>query len=231
MDTDSESGQFPTSFFERQLPDARNGFPNGWMSPDDLQLLYNAAFQTTGSVLEVGPWLGRSTTALALGLRDRQKMGAAPVSFDTVDFGITSAQEWKQKFGEELDIEKQKGLVAEAVYHPGGTVAVLIQNMKSNRLLPYVSNFIRGDFIDCPIRRKYKLIFCDTTHDDNEIKRTLPKLSKMAGAGCVFVFDDVITEQRAELICSYLQTERYIMTSRIFPEKKKFCKVMLVETK
>ena len=221
---------FHERYYARPLPDTPKGYPNGWMSPNDLALLYNAAYLSTGHVLEVGPWLGRSTTALAMGLRDRQADGAKPVSFDTIDFGITSAGEWKEKFGEELDLGKQNGRVADAVYHPGGTVAVLIQNMKDNRLLPYVSNFIRGDFIDCPIARKYSLIFCDTTHDDAEIERTLPKLAKMAGKGCTFVFDDVITEQRAELICSYLKTKRYVMSARIFPQRKKFCKVMLVET-
>lgn len=227
----AEIDQFYQRYYERPLPDVSKGYPNGWMSPNDLALLYNAAYQTKGPVLEVGPWLGRSTTALAAGLRDRQAAGADPVSFDTVDFGITSAQEWRQKFGEELDLDKQNGRVADAVYHPGGTIAVLVQNMKDNRLLPYVSNFIRGDFIDCPITRKYGLIFCDTTHDDAEIKRTLPTLAKMAAKGCTFVFDDVITEQRAELICSYLKTKRYVMTSKVFAQRKKYCKVMLVETK
>lgn len=226
----SEQTNFVDRYFQSKLPDAPRGYPNGWMSPNDLTLLYNAAFITKGPVLEVGPWLGRSTTALALGLRDRQKNGAAPISFDTIDFGITSAQEWREKFGEELNFDKQKGRVADAVYHPGGSIAVLIQNMKDNRLLPFVSNFIRGDFIDCPITRKYGLIFCDTTHDDAEIERTLPTLSKMAGKGCTLVFDDVITEQRAELICSYLKTKRYFMTAKLFPQRKKFCKVMLVET-
>ena len=223
--------QFISSYYQRSLPKAPQGFPNGWMSPNDLSLLYNVAFQASGPVLEVGPWLGRSTTALAMGLRDRHAQGEENVSFDTIDFGITSADEWHAKFGEKLNIKKQKGRVAEAVYHPGGTVAVLIQNIKNNRLLPYVSNFIRGDFIDCPLSRKYNVIFCDTTHDDAEIERTLPALVKMAGKGCTFVFDDVITEQRAQKICGYLDVESYFLTSTVFPEREKFCKLMLVKTR
>ena len=225
-----EPQQLVESYYQRQLPTPPQGFPNGWMSPNDLSLLYNVAFQATGHVLEVGPWLGRSTTALAMGLRDREKMGEESVSFDTIDFGITSAEEWKEKFGEKLNLGKQNGRVADAVYHPGGTLAVLIQNIKNNRLLPFVSNFIRGDFIDCPISRRYNAIFCDTTHDDAEIERTLPALAKLAGPGCTFVFDDVITDQRAEKICGYLDTKTYFMTSHVFPDRKKFCKVMLVTT-
>ena len=118
---------FHERYYSRPLPDTPKGYPNGWMSPNDLALLYNAAYLSTGHVLEVGPWLGRSTTALAMGLRDRQADGAKPVSFDTIDFGITSAGEWKEKFGEELDLGKQNGRVADAVYHPGGTVALCVQ--------------------------------------------------------------------------------------------------------
>ena len=217
------------TYFKQGLPLLPIGFPNGWMSATDLRLLYNVARNVSGPVLEIGPWLGRSTSAIAAGLRDRQDLGADPVCFDTIDFGITSAQEWTEKFGEKFSLTKDKGRVAEAVYHPGGTLAVLIRNIKDNGLLPYVTNIIRGDFIQCPIKRSCNMIFCDATHDDDEINRHLPYISELAGPGCTLVFDDVITEQRAELICDFLNTKRYFMTRKEFPNKRR-CKVMLVET-
>lgn len=200
------------------------------MSAKDLTVLFNAGRDAKGDVLEVGPWLGRSTTALAEGLRQRETEGHAPIKYDTIDFGITSADEWVKRFDEPFRVTKDKGRVAEAVYHPGGTIAVLIQNLKSNELLEYVTNVIRGDFLDSPISRQYALIFCDATHDDKEIHRHLPKLAELAAPGSVLIFDDVITEERADLVCSYLNVSNRFMTRTVHPDRKARCKLLVVET-
>lgn len=225
-DTDSQAMQY----FEQPLPNLPQGYPNGWMSATDLRLLYSTALRTNGDVLEVGPWLGRSSSAIAAGLRDRQEAGGAPVRYDTIDYGITSVEEWQARFNERLDPGKDKGRAIEAVYHPGGTIAVLISNLKGNGLLPYVTNVIRGDFHDCPIQRKYQMIFCDATHDDGEIHRNVPRLAELGAEGCTYVFDDVITAERAKLVCSYLEPKQYFMTRRLFPKPGKRCKLLVVET-
>lgn len=221
---------FADAYFDQPLPKLEQPFPNGWMSPLDLQVLYNAALRATGPVLEVGPWLGRSTTALAAGLRDREAAGAAPVEFDTIDFGITSVDEWSARFGERLRPDKDNGRAIEAVYHPGGTIAVLIRNLKGLGLLPWVTNVVRGDFLTCPFTRRYGLIFCDATHDDDEIARHVPRLAELARPGCTFVFDDVITEERASKVCAHLAATRRFMTRTLYPSRKRRCKLLVVET-
>lgn len=218
-------------YFRHPLPKLPNGFPNGWMSAKDLTVLFNAGLDAKGDVLEVGPWLGRSTTAITAGLRQREAEGHTSIKYDTIDFGITSADEWVERFDEPFRVAKDKGRVAEAVYHPGGTIAVLIQNLKSNGLLKYVTNVIRGDFLDSPISRQYELIFCDATHDDREIHRHLPKLAELAAPGCVLIFDDVITEERADIVCSYLNVSDRFMTRTVHPDRGARCKLLVVETK
>ncbi|TCP60220.1 hypothetical protein EV663_1116 [Rhodovulum bhavnagarense] len=153
-----------------------------------------------------------------------------PVMFDTVDYGITSAEEWQRRFGQPLKFAKDKGRTVEAVYHPGGTIAVLIRNLKANALLEHVTNVIRGDFNNSPIARSYSMIFCDATHDEEEIRKNLPRLSELGGEGCVFVFDDIVTQEHADLVCSYLNASRHFMTRSMFPEPGKRCKLLLVET-
>lgn len=217
-------------YFRQPLPKLPNGYPNGWMSAKDLTVLYNAGQNASGDVLEVGPWLGRSSTAISAGLRQREIDGGEPAKYDTIDFGITSAEEWVDRFDEPFRVAKDKGRVAEAVYHPGGTIAVLIRNLKSNDLLRYVTNIIRGDLLDTPIARQYGLIFCDATHDDREIHRHLPKLAELAAPGSVLIFDDVITEERADLVCSYLDVSDRFMTRSIYPDRKARCKLLVVET-
>ena len=218
------------SYYEHGLPNLTTNWPNGWMSANDLRLLFNVARKTNGPVLEVGPWLGRSTTAMLLGLREREAAGEKPVYFDTIDYGITSVAEWRERFNEQLKPDKDQGRVMDAVYHPGGTSAVLIRNLKENRLLPYVTNIVRGDFNTCPLSRKYKMIFCDATHDDTEIADNLPRLVTLGGKGCTYVFDDVITQERADKICAHLDVKSHFMTRTVFPERSKRCKLLIVET-
>ncbi|MCC6009097.1 MAG: class I SAM-dependent methyltransferase, partial [Rhodobacteraceae bacterium] len=181
-------------------------------------------------VLEVGPWLGRSTTALSAGLRDRVAEGQAAVRFDTVDFGVASAEEWAARFGRPLRLEKDKGRVAEAVLHPGGTIAVLIANLKGNDLLDQVTSVVRGDFIDLPFTRRYGLIFCDATHDATEIARHLPRLAELSAPGAVLVFDDVPDEARADLICAHLPTRARFLSRAVLPERARRGKLLVVET-
>lgn len=226
---DQSKKSWHDGYFQRPLPELANGFPDGWMSPLDLKAIYNAALKASGPILEVGPWLGRSTTALAAGLRDRTD--EERILFDTIDFGITSAEEWQERFNERLKMDKAGGRVVEAVYHPGGTLAVLIKNLKGNGLLPYMTNIIRGDFLDAPISRQYGLIFCDATHDDAEINRHMPRLAELAAPGATLIFDDIVTPEHAEMVCKHLNTKRAIMTRTLYPNRNRRCKIMIVETK
>ena len=224
----AETPPLNESFFPHPLPELPRGFPNGWMSPKDLMTLYNVARRTPGPVLEVGPWLGRSSSAIALGLRDRVALdGAAPVTYDLIDFGITSAEEWRARFNQPLHFDKDKGRVLSAVYHPGGTIAVLIKNLNENDLLPHVTNVIRGDFLECPIARRYGMIFCDATHDEAEIRRHLPKIAELAAPGGLLVFDDIVTEDHADMVCGYLDVAGRVMTRALYGTKR--CKVMVVQ--
>lgn len=218
-------------YLERGLPnDLVAGYPNGWMSATDLRVLYNCAYRTQGPILEVGPWLGRSTTAITAALRDREKTGIDRTFFDTVDYGITSAEEWYSRFNETLSVGKDKGRVMDAVYHPGGTLAVLIKNLKENGLLPYMTNIVWGNFLECPLQRKYSMIFCDATHDDQEVHDNVPALAKVAAKNCVYVFDDVVSQQRVDLIFKYIKPKRHFMTRSVFENPKKRCKLLVVET-
>ena len=188
-------------------------YPNGWMSPFDLQVIYNAARKTKGDILEIGPWLGRSSTAISLGVADRiSHDGKDAVQYDLIDFGITGPDEWKSRFGTEFDFSYDKGRVARAILHPGGSNAVLIENLRRLDLLKYSNAIIRGDLIHTPIQKKYQMVFCDALHTAEEIARTMPKLAKLLAKGSTLVADDVVTEGMAEQICSYLDVRDYFFS-------------------
>jgi len=204
-----------SAFIERELPETPHilTYPDGWMSPMDLRVIYNAARNTTGDVLEVGPWLGRSSTGIACGLRDRQiEDGKAPVLYDIIDFGITSPTEWKERFGSEFDMNYSNGIVAAGILHPGGSNSVLVNNLKRLDLLRYTNTIMRGDLITSPIEKKYSMVFCDALHPPEQIDRTMPKLKTLLAPGCTLVADDVVTEELAERVASYIDVEDYFFS-------------------
>src|SRR4051794_8253604 len=65
--------------------------PAGWMSDLDLQVPYNVALHAKPPFLEIGAWIGRSTSAICAGIRDSGK----PKNFDLIDFGICGVEEYK----------------------------------------------------------------------------------------------------------------------------------------
>ncbi|MEM8775299.1 MAG: class I SAM-dependent methyltransferase [Pseudomonadota bacterium] len=211
------------SYLERPLPSLKWHFPNGWMSASDLHFLYNIAYRTKGDVLEVGPWLGRSSTAIAAGLRDREDVVGTPVKYDIIDYGIASAEEWQNRFQQPLSLNHDKGRVADAILHPGGSNAVLVSNLKQNDLLRHTNTIMRGDIVDSPIQRSYKLIFCDALHDMAEIERNMPRLAGLAAPGGVLVADDVVRVDMAQRITEFLNVERYFFTRSVRKKRAKLC--------
>lgn len=211
------------SYLKLPLPKLRWQFPNGWMSASDLHFLYNIAHETKGDVLEVGPWLGRSSTAISAGLRDREAAGGERVKYDIIDYGIASADEWQARFGQPLKLSHDKGRVAEAILHPGGSNAVLINNLKQNDLLRYTNTIMRGDIVDSPIQRSYSMVFCDALHDMVEVERNMPRLAGLIAPGGVLVADDVIADDMAERIAEFLDVKRYFFTKTARERRAKLC--------
>lgn len=205
-------------------------YPNGWMSSFDLTVIYNAARRTKGKVLEIGPWLGRSSTALALGLRDREiEDGKVPVLYDIIDFGIASPDEWFQRFNQKFNMDYDDGRVAEAILHPGGSNAVLVNNLKKLGLLKYSNTIMRGDVLTAPISTKYDLVFCDALHDLAEIDRTMSKVKSLVSAKGTLIADDVVTEEMAERVSEHLGGRAYFFSRTKYKVRRRKVCVFLPE--
>src|SRR3972149_7795633 len=46
---------------------------DGWLSAKEAAFLYTAAKKTSGNIVEIGSWKGKSTVCLALGLKGKKK--------------------------------------------------------------------------------------------------------------------------------------------------------------
>jgi hypothetical protein len=169
------------------LPVDLSFFPEGWMTPLELQILYNFGKHAREDFLEIGPWIGRSTTAIALGLRDAVSRQAR---FDTVDFGFVSLKDFCEALHVGMEYAHREE-IARPVLTTGGTTAHLLDNLRRRDLLKYVTSVIRGNSIDAPLRDRYGVIFCDATHSELEINATGPVLSKVARPGTWLMCDDL----------------------------------------
>lgn len=188
------------------FPDSLTLMPEGWLSTFEMSILYTLAKQSAGPILEIGSWLGRSTVAIAGGVRDNVQ---API-FDTCDFGLTSGVEWREKLQESFmpyTDSAENDVIARSVFQTGGTIALLIDNLRKAGALKYVTSIIRGDVLEIPLRAKYGYIFCDTLHSEREIRAYGAFLNNLLADGGFIVCDDVISEDLGSILREYIHFE------------------------
>jgi hypothetical protein len=186
--------------------------PAGWMSDLDLQVLYNVALHAKPPFLEIGPWVGRSTSAICAGIRDSGK----PKTFDLIDFGICGVEEYKERFGYVPDFEYPdhvRGGLGPAITAPGGTLAVLIENLRLNGMLKFTTSICRSDWVECPHGRKYGFVFIDAVHNEDEARRHVPKLREFLSTNAVVVVDDVSEQDFARKVCDLLGAREFTLTA------------------
>jgi hypothetical protein len=199
------------------LPVDPSFFPDGWMTPLELRLLYNLGKHASGDFLEIGPWIGRSTTAIALGRRD-----AAPKvgTFDTVDFGFVSLKDFCEAMRVGMEYASTEE-IARPILTMGGTTALLLENLQRRDLLKYVTSIIRGNSVEAPLRYSYGVIFCDATHSEYEIDVTGPVLSKIARPGTWLMCDDLHTHDNlVAALAKYVQFDFFVLLGHVDPANK-----------
>jgi len=159
----------------------------GWFWPVECRRLYLLASMTSGPILEIGHFLGRSTACICEAIQDIGK----PREFVSYDLGFRSVEEFKTHYDKvhKSDIPVPD-LYKEIVFSQNTTTTeVAKRNLTAMGLESYVE-LISGNFIDLD-HRKYDMIFCDATHDIAEIEATLPHVIEHSNHGCVWAFHDM----------------------------------------
>lgn len=198
----------------RPLPNFPWALPQGWLNRLEATILYNAAVETKGaSILEVGSWIGRSSCVIAAGVRDS---GFSPTRYDIVDFGITGSNEWLSRFsGSSPFLHRDADKLCRVIYAPGGTGAVLKQNLVDRDLAQYVNLIILGDLADYMTSKKYSFVFCDCTHDMREIERNIPLIASLLESDAILICDDIINRDQAEAVVRLGKLETASLTNTI----------------
>jgi predicted O-methyltransferase YrrM len=163
------------------------GIP-GWFTTDEAEALYLLAATARGRILEVGHFLGRSTSAICEGIRDAGR----PAEFNSYDLGFRSAEEFAEHYRTLYDRPEfaVPSEYTEMVYARGMTTSeVAREHLTRFGLAGYV-NLVTGDFSALDHTR-YDLIFCDAVHDPVEVLANVPAVARCSEDGCVWAFHDM----------------------------------------
>ena len=160
----------------------------GWLSTGEQIALYALTYVLDGPFLEIGAWVGKSTSILARAVRD---LGAGK-TFVTSELNPTVAN--FRPIGSGMDfyvpaesevclgIATMKNWTEEmhpVISLPGGVLEKLKTKLRDHGLLDLVDIRV-GDFSNVP-RLDYCFIFSDCVHTPNEIRTGLPALCDIIG--------------------------------------------------
>ena len=174
---------------------------NGWFSPDECRQLYMHVAMTSGPILEIGHFLGRSTACICEAIHDTRK----PREFRSYDLGFRSAVDFKAYYNTIHNADVAVPVLLEEVFSKSQTTTeIALQNLKALQLDNYVT-LISGNAFEVD-HNKYDLIFCDALHDANEINANIPHIVTHSNHGCVWAFHDM--DQRSiDLVLRLANTE------------------------
>lgn len=190
--------------------------PDGWMLPSEVEMLYRLG-KTGRSIIEVGSWIGRSTCAIATGIKDSGAPGKPPKRFDVLDYGITGAADWSRRFGSVYLESDPKFKVIE---NHGGVGGTLMQNLADRDLLKYVDLVILGDLKFYSTTQRYDAAFLDCLHSDEEIEANMPLIRPLLKREFVFLSDDMHDDGPAAKVAAHLGVDQWWLSRPRYPYTK-----------
>ncbi|MFA4994937.1 MAG: class I SAM-dependent methyltransferase [Bdellovibrionales bacterium] len=166
----------------------------GWLTPNEQQALYALAYILEGPFLEIGSWVGKSTSIISRAIREsgqrkrfvtselnptlanykpyKDGMGFFLPADSDVCLGFVTMESWEKEM---------KPVIAGS----GGVVGALTANLKSLDLLDLVDIHV-GNFSGVP-KLDYHFIFSDAMHSPDEIREALPALREIIGGRSVIL--------------------------------------------
>jgi len=159
----------------------------GWFSRRECRRLYLTVAMTSGPILEIGHFLGRSTACICEAMRDMRK----PRAFRSYDLGFRSSADFKEYYDRlhmtDVPVPSQ---YEEIVFSQSTTTTeVATRNLRQLGLDSLVT-LISGDAFELD-HEKYDLIFCDATHEPHEIEANVPRLIPRSNHGCIWALHDM----------------------------------------
>jgi predicted O-methyltransferase YrrM len=195
----------------------------GWMTWKEQKLLYVLGAYSKGDVLEIGPFLGRSTACIAKGVKESRtkKRFVTCELAPTMEF-FRETPDGRVGFFYPADSEVPLGSMPREAFdrerrpyleHPEGVVHHLKTNLKNARLDGIVEIFV-GNFHDSPVH-PYGFVFADVTHTVAEIELHAEHLRKRLAPGGVLACHDT-NKANAEALRRLFNFRAHFQTDSLF---------------
>ncbi len=168
-----------------KAPQAYRSIP-GWLTVNEAQVLYDVARKTRGGLLEVGTFLGRSTSVLCEGIRDAGQVGRKFISYDLSCSSLDEFREFAHTIGQE-NFEVSP-LLTDLWAKGTNSTEEARKTLIKHDLLQYVE-LKKGDFkLDEGV---YDTMFLDVMHGPEEIAANLPHVYRLSRAMTLVAIHDM----------------------------------------
>jgi hypothetical protein len=174
----------------------------GWLTSSEQRALYSLARWAQGPFLEIGPWLGLSTTIIALGIADSGEAkefvtreynptlaNFRPLPDGTIGLFIPADSTESMGACSHESFENDIRPIVAGVH---GVIGQLTDNLRRARIDHLVRVSV-GDFRELETRT-YHFVFADTMHNALEIQRNAPQLRRFLTVGSILACHDTTAE-------------------------------------
>lgn len=174
-------------------------YPNipGWFTYEEAEVLYLLGFMARGRVLEIGHFLGRSTSVLCEAIRDSGRT----VEFNSYDIGFKSADEFVEFYSRVYGSKSfpiPPEMEAMIFSRKMTTTQIAQEYLTKYGLAEYVA-LHSADF-NAHGQSRYDFIFCDAMHDAREIRVNLPGMVQNSADNCTWAVHDMTAANVATLL-------------------------------
>ncbi len=170
----------------------------GWFSVEEAEALYMLVASSSATrILEIGHFLGRSTSVICQAIR---AAGHSP-EFNSYDLGFTNSEEFAEHFrrvhqGKLGEVPQE---YVDLVYSKNKTTTDVAHAYLQHYGLDGFVHLFSGDFTLLD-KTRYDLIFCDAVHELHEIRLNLPHVMNASNDGCIWALHDMTPPNIAEVL-------------------------------
>ena len=184
----------------------------GWLSEDEAKALYAVTRNTSGRILEIGHFLGRSTSCICQAISASTPATRSRV-FRSFDLGHTTVDEFREFFEKihQADSIEIPVLFQEWVSEKGMSCTEVARKFLSEHALDSFVELVTGDFRVQSKCASYSLIFSDACHEPHEILENLPSIVELSTSRAVWAFHDM-TDENVRVVLDYCPNARHVVT-------------------
>jgi len=196
----------------------RMNLPDGWTSSRLEEVLF-AQTQNSNRILEIGSFVGRSTCVICYAIKNSGRQ----IHFDTCDIHFRTQEEFIDFYKRVCKSYIEIPPLQKHYIENGGTMHHLKKNLTDRGLANFV-NCHKGCFKRLDERKKilgnYDMIYCDVSHDANEINANIPRIKNLLDKNhSVLICNHIVNDELKDLLLKHIEFTEYELIDHVFVGK------------